>query len=75
LVSLASRTGSSKWRDFFDYGIMQQYIELRTWLFGFLPFQLPGWVGDYVTLGLAVSYPIKGIVAEAKRTSRHSKRA
>jgi hypothetical protein len=59
--------GLIQWRDFFDYGIMQQYIELRTWLFGFLPFQLPGWVGDYVTLGLAVSYPIKGIVAEAKK--------
>jgi hypothetical protein len=38
--------GLIQWRDFFDYGVIQQYIELRTWVLSFLPFKLPGWVGE-----------------------------
>jgi len=59
--------GIVEWREFFDYGLIKHYLELRSWAMGYLPFRLPSWVGDYVTLGLAISYPVKGIVHEAKK--------
>jgi nucleoside phosphorylase len=58
--------GIVEWREFFDYGIIRHYIELRTWLMSFLPIRLPGWIGDYITLGLAISYPLKEIISKAK---------
>ncbi|WP_425079709.1 hypothetical protein [Ruegeria denitrificans] len=53
--------GLVEWREFFSYGLLRHYLELRNFCLSLVPFHLPTWVGDYVTLGLAFTFPVKGM--------------